>query len=195
MNGLCAALMLLACGGLLAGEDLPEPRLAECDAVVRDGLAFRCRVSVPDGPGDDRTTLRLSVALDQDGVALANAVLPGVTRAQLRMGIPVTLFPDLSAVAHPLVEAHLRIAVAGESGQPRSVERALPTPRQLQARLEALATRLQDHPAADDALPWLWLEEADERMQGAPSLATCSALAGLQPALAGWLDGNRQTVA
>ncbi len=187
------ALLLLVCATLLPGEDLPEPRLVECDTVVRDGLAFRCRVSVGDGPDDDRTTLRLSVTLDQDGVELANAVLPGVTRAQLRLGIPVTLFPDLSAVGHPLAEAHLRIAVAGVAGQPRSVERVLPTPRQLQARLEAFATRLQDHPAADDALPWLWLEEAAERMQGTPSLATCSALAGLQPALAGWLDGRRST--
>ncbi len=189
-----AALLLLACAVLLQGEEAPDLQLTECDAVARDGLAFRCRIGVAGGAGDGRTPLRLEVGLAQDGHELAGTVLAGVTLAQLRLGVPVTLFPDMGAVGHPLAEVRLHASIRRDDGQTRTRERVVDTPRQLQARLEACAARLRDHPQADDALPWLWLEEAAERMQGAPSLATCGELAGLQSALTGWQDGAQPAV-
>ena len=195
MSALLAQALLVAGfaddGAPVAAVAPASELVVECDEVVRLGVVFLCTVSrsVP-VPEYDRGPLILQITLTQAGQMLAASESPIPRLGLLRQGVQVALVPAGAAPSAQPVELLVTLTNPSRTDLQRC-QRQLNTPQGLQRALATDAARLVAADAGrQDALPSLWVEEANEAMIGGASLHTCALLSAYHRQLTSWLAGR-----
>ena len=163
-------------------------RIADCDAVVRPGLPFRCRIERDPGTESGKGPWTLMVALNQNGIPVVNLDFAIERLAQVRAGIDAVLLPPRGISDQAPLRLHVVLASASRDLIEQS-ERILPTPAFLWREAERAGRRALA--VGDDVRPRLWLEQATELAHLNQSLFHLDRLASLTRRLDAWAAGER----